>query len=162
LNDREEIRRKLAVVSSSSSLSSFNEYSNNENFSSDYLQKPYLIQNNYFGNSALSWFLFSNSFNLSSTFKARQNLQICFMNEAKDDQQEAVAESSETKSSTTETPSSCNIEPLSRFAFSSPTCADPITEISTYQTQLQVCVCFYSLFFAELFLSSYLFEFRMS
>jgi hypothetical protein len=145
LNDREEIRRKLAVVSSSSSLSSFNEYSNNENFSSDYLQKPYLIQNNYFGNSVSTWFLFSNSFNLSSTFKARQNLQICFMNETNNDQQEADAETGETKSVTSDTPSSCTIEPLSRFAFSSPTCTDPISEILTYQSQLQVCVFIYFL-----------------
>jgi hypothetical protein len=73
-------------------------------------------------------------------FKARQNLQICFMNETNDDQQEADAESSETKSCTGETPASFTIQPLTRFAFSSPTSADPISEIIAYQTQLQVFV----------------------
>lgn len=64
------------------------------------------------------------------------------MNETNDDQQEVDAESSETKSSTSEAPTSCTIEPLSRFAFSSPTCTNPISEILTYQAQLQVCIIF--------------------
>jgi hypothetical protein len=67
------------------------------------------------------------------------------MNETNNDQQEADAETGETKSVTSDTPSSCTIEPLSRFAFSSPTCTDPISEILTYQSQLQVCVFIYFL-----------------
>ncbi|CAF0779733.1 unnamed protein product [Brachionus calyciflorus] len=61
-NDREEIRRKLAMVSSSSSSSSFTEQ-NQDNLISDYLRRPSATKNNLIG----------------------QNLQICFMNELADD-----------------------------------------------------------------------------
>lgn len=61
--DRDEIRRKLAIVSnSSSSASSFNEQAN-ENVISDYLRRTNLSKNSYLG----------------------QNLQICFMNESGSD-----------------------------------------------------------------------------
>lgn len=62
-SDRDEIRRKLAIVSnSSSSASSFNDQAN-EIAISDYLRKTNLSKNNYLG----------------------QNLQICFMNESSSD-----------------------------------------------------------------------------
>jgi TolA-binding protein len=61
-SDRDEVRRKLAIVSSSSSSSSFNDQNLNEPAISDYLRKNTLPKS-YLG----------------------QNLQICFMNETNEE-----------------------------------------------------------------------------
>ncbi len=91
--DRDEIRRKLAIVSnSSSSASSFNEQAN-ENVISDYLRRTNLSKNSYLGIYFLihNW-LFTVSLlweilrlSKQSILIKGQNLQICFMNESGSD-----------------------------------------------------------------------------